>query len=242
MKKVLLFIGLFVFLILANINVSAISDSSEDIWYLEGGELKTKWERYNGIDKGYLDITNLEYSKSGSEVTLTMTTSENIVDDHETAYYMHLVYGEYYYSAYYAYGGGTLAKVEGRLPDHTTEIISPVSGNIFTATFTVDDPDIDYEIRAYTHELSTFEDVANADQWGDWVPNDYFYTFTGTEKEETEENDSTNNGGDNDGNKANGEKPVENTGKDNVETPGFEILTIVAAVGIVYIFFRKKNK
>jgi hypothetical protein len=243
LKKYILFIGAFFFLIVANINVSATSDPFGDIWYLKGSELNAAWEHYYGTDKGYLDIISFEYSISGSEVTLTMETSKDIVDDLETAYYMHLVYGENYYSAYYTNGVGRLGKIiQGRLPDYTTEIISPVSGSTFTATFTVDDSDIDYEIRAYTHELSTFEDTANADQWGDWIPNDYFYTFTGTEKEETEENDSTTDGGDNDVNTANDEESAENTGSDNKETPGFEILTIIAAVGVVFIFLRKRKK
>ena len=206
--------------------VSAETDDTGDLWHAQVNGMSYSWEAYSG-EKDYIDITDIDYSISGSEATLTMTLADDIQDSVTIFYYIHLVTGDDYYNAWYTNGIGMVQGNGTNLTDYFSLITSPISGNTFTATFTVNDPSATYELRGYAQELNIVGEETT-DVWGDWAPNAYFYDEYGYEEEEEEEEE---------------EQEEETTGDDDDDTgtPGFELVVFIAAIAIAILFMRRKK-
>jgi len=235
-KSSILFLGVAM-LMLSAVSVSAISDGTGDIWHWASTESGFVWQQYSGTNDK-IDITNLDYSIEGSEATMTMTVAAPIEDADTLYYLMHLLMGDDYYMATYLNGNGLIIG-SGGLSGFYQQITAPVSGNTFTATFTVDDPDANYEIRGYAAEFSTYGDETGAEWWGDWAPDTYFNEYTGIQ-----DPDGTNGDGDGDGD-GDGTGDGDTTDGDGDGTtggtPGFEAIAVLTALVVVLILFKRKK-
>ena len=220
-KSSILLISLVV-LLLSAMSVNAESDGPNDVWHQKGSEVEQKysWEAYTGT-KNNIDITDVSYSIAGSTATITMNTVGAMTPNTENVVYtMHLQASESgYYMVMYSNGNGAVMGM-GDFVGFGSELDNPITGNTFTATFDVDDPNLDYQAIGFNVESSN-PDAEHGEAWWDYAPNTEapYYGLGG-------------NGGTNGGT---------NGGSDNGGTPGFEIITLIAALGIAFIILRRKH-
>jgi len=208
-RSILLFVGIAV-LLLSTLTVSAESDSTGDVWHWKFSETGYSWEHSGG--KPNIDITSVSHTITDSEATLTMTVAGTIQDSEKIIYYMHLVGDDEttYYQAFYINGGGAYLLIGAGYQGG--ELENPVSGNTFTATFEIDDPDATYSVWAYSAEYAETGDESG-EAWWDYAPNTYSPWYTG---------------GDGNGGTGGG-------------TPGFETLAVIAAIGVALIILRRRK-
>jgi len=254
MRNIIIFIVVITLFGAVN-TASAETDSTGDLWHWKVTNVSGEWELYSEDSKDYLDITNIEYSIEGSDATLTMTLAEDIQDSTLIQYHMHLVTGSDYYGVVYTNSVGIVSGTGSSLSGYYEFLTSPVSGNTLTATFTLNDPSLTYELRGYAQELSSIGDET-AEWWGDWAPDAYFNAYTGyteeddteeddteeddTEEEDTEEDDTEDDETEDDEKEDDGTTET-GDGEDSGSTPGFELISIIAAIGVAYIILRKKK-
>jgi len=164
-RSILLFVGIAV-LLLSTLTVSAESDDTGDVWHWKYSETGYSWEHSGG--KPNIDITSVSYEITGSEVTLTMTVAGTIEDSEKILYFMYLIGdGETVGQASYMNGeGGYLTGLY-----QGGDLVNPVSGNTFTATFNITDPSATYSVWAYSGEYATGDESGEA--WWDYAPNTY---------------------------------------------------------------------
>ena len=212
-KSSMLIVGVVV-LLLSTLTVSAESDDAGDVWHWRVSETAWSWEHSGG--KPNIDITSVSYTITGSEATLTMTVAGTIEDSEEIIYYMHLVGDDEttYYQAFYVNGEGMVMGYGG-YSGFFEQLENPVSGNTFTATFEIDNPDATYSVWAYSGEYAEVGDESG-EAWWDYAPNTYSPWYTGGDG----------NGGDNGGGGG---------------TPGFETLAVIAALGAAFIILRRRK-
>lgn len=228
-KSSLIIIGIFV-LFISTANVLAEEDSNGDIYHQIPTATGLSYEPYSG-EKPYIDITDISYSINGSQATLTMTLADDIMSSAFVKYYMHLRTDEApLYTATYSDGYGSYT---GPSNPYGSIIENPVNGNMFTATFDVTDPNLDYIAWAYAGE---FTDEANdqVEGWRDYAPDSFapWYADGDGDDEGDGDGDGDDEGdGDGDG----------DDGTDDGGTPGFEILAVVTALGVVFILLRRKK-
>jgi len=216
-RNILLFVGIAV-LLLSTLTVSAESDSTGDVWHWRVSETTWSWEHSGG--KPNIDITSVSHTITDSEATLTMTVAGTIQDSENIIYYMHLVGDDEttYYQAFYVNGDGAYILIGAGYQGG--ELENPVSGNTFTATFEIDNPDATYSVWAYSAEYAEAGDESG-EAWWDYAPDTYspWYTSDG---------DDGTNGGDGNGGTGGG-------------TPGFETLAVIAALGIAFIVLKRRK-
>ena len=217
-KSSMLIVGVVV-LLLSSITVSAESDSTGDVWHWRVSETTWSWEHSGG--KPNIDITSVSHTITDSEATLTMTVAGTIGDSEKIVYYMHLVGDDEttYYQAFYVNGEGMIMGYGG-YSGFYEQLENPVSGNTFTATFEIDNPDATYSVWAYSAEYAETGDESG-EAWWDYAPDTYSPWYTG-------DGDDGTNGGDGNGGTGDG-------------TPGFETLVVIAALGIALIILRRRK-
>jgi len=237
-KRIMLLIGIYI-LLFSTINAIAEEDPTGDIYHQTATETGLTWDLYSG-EKQHIDITDISYSISGSQATLTMTLADDIVSSEFVYYYMHLRSSENsFYQALYSDENGIITGV-GDFTGFYNIIDNPISGNIFTATFEVSDPNLEYKAWGWTGEFSDFSNQGG-EGWLDYAPGTFapWYSAGG--------GDGDGNGGTGDGNDddTNGDDGTGTNGDDGTDTtdgtPGFETLTIIAALGIAFILLRRKK-
>jgi len=209
--SILLFVGIAV-LLLSTLTVSAESDDPGDVWHWKYSETGYSWEAYTG--KPNIDITDVSYTITGSEATLTMTVAGTIEDSGNIFYYLHLVGDDEttYYQAFYTNGGGGYLLIGAGFEGG--DLVNPISdnGKTFTATFNITDPAATYSVWAYSSEVEGGDD-GSGEMWQDFAPNTYspWYTI------------GASSGGTGGG------------------TPGFETLAVIAAIGVALIILRRRK-
>jgi hypothetical protein len=167
---------------------------------------------------------------------MTMTVAGDIEDAATTYYLMQLVTCDDYYMATYVNGVGMVIG-SGTFSGFYQQLTNPVSGDTFTATFTVNDPTATYEIRGYAAEYSTFGDEG-AEWWGDWAPDAYFNEYTGYQGSDGDDDTTGDDDTSDDDTSGDG---TEEEGNGGTGTPGFEAVALLAAFGAVFILLRKRR-
>ena len=169
-----------------------------------------------------------------------------------TSDYMYMVYsgdpGETYY--YISYTGGVgiwgAVGVDGVAGGLITDGIS-TDGSTFSHTFTMLE---DAEISPYANAIQyeTFGDTLTSEWWQDWYPNTYFTGGTTTDTDTDDDDDTSGDeasdddtSGDDDDSGGIGEDSSGGNGDDSSKTPGFEIITLIAAISIALILLRKRK-
>ena len=218
-KSSIVFVSVAVML-LSSMAVSAESDSTGDVWHQTWSGSKWNWGASTD-SKSNIDITDISYDISGTQATVTMTTvgamSAGMEDD--VVYTMHLKSaGSSYYMIVYTNSQGSVMGW-GDYAGFMEQLDDPISGNTFTATFEVSNPDSDWQVYGFNVE---YYEPGNeqGEAWWDYAPNSNAPWYTG---------------GDGDGDSGNGGS------SGSSGTPGFETITVIAAVGIALIILRRKK-
>jgi hypothetical protein len=221
-------------LLLSTLTVSAEVDPTNDIWHWKSTEGSFSWEQFSGTNND-IDITNIDYSISGNDVTLTMTVAGSIISDSLTFYYIHLVTEDDYYMATYTNGIGVVTGL-GNFSGFYSMLENPVSDNTFTATFTLGDPTDTYSIRGFSQQFESLGDELNVEWWADFAPDDYFFDYSGYEEPDEEEPDEE----EPDEEEPDEEENGSTTGNGN-NTPGFEIISLIVGITILIFVYRKRK-
>jgi hypothetical protein len=156
---------------LINLPVSALSDTTDDLWECEFSE--EDCDKNKGANHPNIDITDVSVTKNGLQLTLSLTVAGTIKND---MFSMYTVYsGTPEKSDYYLlYQNGSAAigsyKMEGF---QTVNITDPLSsdGKTISGTITIVE---DVEISPYANTWLIEGLSLNARVWQDWYPNEYF--------------------------------------------------------------------
>jgi hypothetical protein len=249
--KYVLFLGAVFFLILTAIPSSAITDSTGDVYHWKLTNNTWSWGEYTG-QKDNIDITSIEYSIVGSEATLTMTIKGSIEESQNIFYYMRMVGTSGTYQAYYAMGTGLWSGLDG-FSGEGGQLTDPISGNTFTATFTISDPSDSYEVYGWAVEYSNIQNTQTAEWWADYAPVDYAPWATTGDDDTGDDTGDDDTGDDDSGGEDTGDDDTGEDGTDGEDTadeggdgdgggtPGFELLAVIAALAIALIILRKRK-
>ncbi len=244
-KKTFLFFAAFIALVFFCSNVSAVSESdlTGDVWVHQLGGSGMSYREYSG-SRDNVDITSVSYELSDSTVTASLTVAGEIVND---MYHTYIIYlenpsGQYY--ATYSAGSGMWIGTD-KYGGEWGQLTDPISGDTFTAIFEINHPEDNFELYG-----SATESVDATEAYYDYAPNTYAPYYEGTSNDETDSNESENtqNGedqtvteGETDTGSENTEDNVDSDGDTGSDTPGFEILTAIAAISIALILLKKRR-
>jgi hypothetical protein len=224
-KKIhILCISIITLLFMCNL-VSASSDGTNDVWHQSWTGTGYQWEAYSG-SKSNIDITDISYSIDGSTATVSMTTVGNMADNENVVYTMHLQSSDSaYYMIMYSNGNGAVMGM-GNYQGFSSQLTNPISGNKFTTSFEVSDPSANYEVIAFNVEHTNI-DEEHGEAWWDYAPNSEapYYGLGG----------DGNNNGDSNGDTGGG------SSQPSSGTPGFELLVVIAAIGIASIELKRRK-
>jgi len=230
-KSYIIIIVGIVLLTFLSVNVVAIDDATGDIWHYQAEETSTlpyEWIQY-GEEKPNIDIIDLSYIITGSEVTLTMTVNGMMEYSLVTTYKMYLECNEGTYEVHYANGNAGWYANAGSDEnfDFVTAPVTNVSNNTYTSTFQIANPDIEYALWGYAKE---FASPGSTEKWADYASDAYAPWYEEDSTDETGEDDTIDNTGD--------DEPESDT---STGTPGFETILVILALGIALIILRRKN-
>lgn len=204
---------------------SAESEGTGDLFNWHFSEDQWGFGKYGDLDHPNIDITDVSYTKEGLELTLSVTVAGTIQD---SLNYYYVVYsgnpdGVYYSIALVAAlaawnANGISGVASGLLTDYISD-----DGKTFSGTITMLE---DTTITPYANaiEYQTFGDAVTSEWWQDWFPNSYFTI-----------GDPGDGDGDRDGDVDTGD------GSGNGGTPGFKLITLVAAVAVALILLKRRK-
>ena len=246
MKKMsMMFATMLIIGIFASV-VSAESDSTGDLFHhtLDTSSV-TGWsfEQYSG-EKPNIDITDLSYDISGSEVTITLTVAGVIEDKEGLAYYVYIPHDTvmmgglaYYTNGFYYEWGDSQASANSEMTSYA---------GTDTLTFVIDyeNPEDISDVWGYTYEVSDITELTNGEYWGDWAPDTYFPAYDsyyGDTSDEDSGDQGTDGEDDTNGSETNGEQNQDDTnnGDNQQATPGFEMILVLASIAIGLFIFKK---
>lgn len=234
-------IGAIAFILTIGGTVAAITDNTGDVWHYQETDEGWSWDEYSG-DKPNLDITEVSQSFDGNEVTLTLKVNGMIENSEDITYILYLEGDNSNYGAYYTNNEGYVGG-EGEASGFYDLLDNPVSGNTFSATFEVENPDESYNVYGYTQEY-----IGSEEHWGDYAPNEYAPWYSGDE--DTDDTDDSDSGDDADDGTTNGEDDNTDDATDDTGngedtfgngTPGFELILVFLAIAAgIFIIKRRK--
>lgn len=222
-------------MVLSSLTVSAETDASGDVLHWTG---TTDWHdwAWNVADRPNIDITNISYLTEDR-----LTISMSVVGSFNTGlslYHLEFNSSDAYYRVIYNPKSGVDPIVTALPTDLTLEEFATfeqpasetsIQGGILTAT--IDWITEDHAMTGFygwAQEWDT-EDEKGLEAWWDYAPDSHspygsYDDYYG--------NDGN---GDNGGNGGSGTSPSSGT-------PGFETLAFIAAIGVAFIIFRRRNK
>ena len=239
MSKYVIILGAILALVTASFNVSAETDSTGDLFHAIGDGT---YEIYNDA-KDDIDITDISYTASDTQLTVTLTVDGTIQDEQLFGYFVYVVLeGTTGYNYWGSYTNGIGYVFDTTLSEH----LVTKDSNTLTFTFDIDDAASVANVWAWAYELAA---IGSEELWADWAPDSYFpayalfYGEDDTEEEDTGEEDT--------GEEDTGEEETngeETTGEDDTGdeeggggTPGFELLVLIAAIAVALIILRKRK-
>jgi len=231
-KICILFVSVVVML-LSSTSASADkteSDPNGDVAHWQYSTGQWGWN-YNVVNKPNIDITELSYSVSGDQLTLTLKVDGTIQSSELNWYWVYLNTSDatYWMSWMEGEGAGLAMNIEEGSMQYDWEPDVTSSDNTLSCTFDVVGSDYtNQELWGYSTEYVEAGDM-NSEWWGDWAPETYS-PYWGEDVD-----------GDGDGD-VDGEGDSNDQQKPTTETPGFEILAVIAAIGITLIIFRRERK
>jgi len=210
----ILFLAGFI-LILSSIPVNAESDPSGDVYYFNGVDAPVLWELYG--ERDYVDVTDSSFSISGSDITVSLTVKDSITNQQNIKYYLVIkTDATSHYTFTYTNEEG-IATGNGALSgyvDTNPDYTISVDGKTISYTYSDVDTSLDYTIKSYAVEFLTYGNLGG-EAWYDYVPDSEASYYSG---ENGNKNSSPQTG-----------------------TPGFEALTVIAALFIGFIILKRGN-
>jgi hypothetical protein len=219
-----------VVLIGASFTVAAetTTDPTNDVWHWSNTGTAWSWVG-NTATKPNVDITQISATVADGKVTLSMTVSGTIQTSEKVVYwaYYNTTDTTYYMAWTNGTGYGIAQNKNGGMPDFTQNIT--VTGNTISAVLNIiSNSTTNVKIWGWAAEYTgDMAQTTTQEWWGDWAPNTAMPYAT--------------NG--NTGNTTNGNL-TDNTTKGNsqtTKTPGFEIVPVLAAVGIALVLLRRRR-
>ena len=218
-------------LVLSSMTATAetISDPTGDVWHFDwnGGIYG-----FEHVSKPDVDITEVSYTVSGEQVTLTLKIAGTVSNSELIHYYAYVNTSDstYWISWNGGEGFGMAMNEEAMQMDMTPEVTA--SGNTVTAVFDIVGTfSSGIELWGWAAEYSFAGDVTE-DYWQDWAPNenDPYYG-------QDSDNDDDTTPGDNDDDTT----PGDNSNTPPTGTPGFEIMAVIGAIAVALIILRKRK-
>jgi hypothetical protein len=229
------------------VSAASIQDNLDDVAHWSGTlEGTWGWTDINVEDRPNIDIKELKQSVNGDNMVLELIVDGTIQSTQLHYYWVTFNTSDsyYFFSWSNGAGGGWATNTVTAQFDMDPEITA--SGNKITAIFDIigEDTSAD-EFWAYAWEYTTFGDIITAEWWGDWVPD----TYNQFDIEDVIDDDDDEIPGDDEGEESDDENETGGDNDDNNEgssnnkstgTPGFELLTLIAAFVIILIISKKR--
>jgi hypothetical protein len=233
-------------------SVTATTDETNDIWHQildENEPLGIKWLAYNGT-KEDIDITDLSYTTTDTQVIFTMTVAGTIQDSNTIQYGIFVTlsdpnpYNPYadsvVWNAHYTNGFETITDADTSNGGNTT---GDAGTNTWTVAFDVDNPDNVTEFYGFAAEYASITDLTSGEYWIDYAPDTAHPSYDSLPS--SEDNNDTNETNDNNDttNETSGEtnNTTNNTSGTSTDTPGFELIMALGAIATALIIIRKRK-
>ncbi len=235
----------FILLVSMNCSAETLNDPTSDIYHWKQTGTNWGWETDIG-GKPNIDITEITYQNTGDEVTLSLKVSGTITNSNLVSYWAYYNTSDSnYYLAWNdgtGMGWGLNADTSSGQFDYSPDVTA--SGNTITAVYdVVGSSTSGVEVWGWAAEYTTYGDISN-EWWGDWVPNQQspYYTEVTNEDDSSGDDDLFDDAA-NDGSNNDDSTDDTNTGNGNNTpgTPGFELITLIAAIGIAFIIYRSRK-
>jgi len=235
-------IGSILIILGAGITCSATSDSTGDIWHYKQSETEWTWERFTG-EKPNIDITDISYTTTDSQLTITMTVAGTIEDKPGLAYYVYIVRNTtgvgnlaYYTNGLYYVWGDTMESAH-------SETVSHAGSDTITFTMNYSDPSGIVGVWGYAYEVADVNTGTSGEYWGDWAPDTYFPAYDQYYGDTGDQGADDNETGGDTGDQTDSDTTDETggtSGNSKDGTPGFELLFVFLAL-ITLIFIKRKR-
>jgi hypothetical protein len=237
MRKIIgIFIGLSMILSMGIIvSAATIQDSVDDVAHWSAGAGGYGWTSVSVGNRPNIDITELRQNVVGDTMVFELTV-DGIIQDTSLNYYwatFNTSDSYYWFSWSNGQGGGIATNLVEFRMDAEPEISA--SGDTITAVFDIVGDDLSAsEFWGYAWEYTTYGNIATAEWWGDWAPEEFTPydedDILNPVDQDTDDSDISDQQTDN-----NNQKPPTQT-----DTPGFEIIILLAAVFFI-VYIRKNN-
>ena len=202
------------------------TDDTGDIVYLFSSDGQLTWQNYSG-EKPNIDITSISYEINEDKLNLMLKVDGIVEQSFNTSYYHN--------------GDGFVSKSTTSGQSLIIQAIN-ISENSIHATFNISGSENNTNIILWgTATEYTEYGNESKDWWGDWVPNNYFHVKTKLDKNESDDDYESNETVD-DSNKTNETENDNNFTDIPDKTPGFELIMLLVAAGLTFIFLKTKKK
>jgi len=202
-----------------------VTDPTGDVYYGSGLAYNLATD-----DKPNVDITGITFDEGDVTTTMTMTVNGVIEDSDYAMYWATYAVGEEA-SYLFTYTNGAVIGIATTGSSGSFEATASVSGNTLTVEF--DSINIATEggvLYGYAHVW--LEGTGGAGEtWMDYAPGEYSPWYGIDPGTDPGSNGDPSNGGENNNNNA---PPPSGT-------PGFETLTVIAALGVAFIILRRRK-
>ena len=247
MKKTILIFGAIITLLFSCSSAIAdgsVDDETNDIFHYSNVEGVVTVNPND--NKPNIDIDTISYAVNGDQLELTMTLVEGGTFQDTGDYYYWVSYNstDTFYYIYYGQSidpfGAAMRTDDTLMFDYDPEIT--VSGNTLTGTFNVLGDTTNQKLWGYAHEYTVYGDTT-AEWWGDYAPGSY-YPYLGLISDDTPDDDTPDGDpNNNDDTIGTDDTDTGGNGGDNKkdDSPGFELLALIAAIGIALIILRRKK-
>jgi hypothetical protein len=215
------------------------TDDTGDIVYLfSTDEDHLTWQNYTG-EKPNIDITEISYEVNEDKLTLMLEVNGIVENSVNISYYIYYITGTASYLMFYHNGDGYVTKSTAAGQSLLTQEIN-ISKNSIHAIFNISGNSTNIVFWGTATEYTEYGNESK-DWWGDWVPNSYFHVKTKSNQNESGDDYGSNGTVDN-SNKIN-ETETDNGFTDVPGgTPGFEIIALLVAAVLSFIFLKIKKK
>ncbi len=217
-----------------------INDPLDDVYHWMNTATGWSWE-YTVDDKPNIDISEVSAEIVGSTLTINIEVDGDIQNSEKIAYWAYYNTTDSSYWMYWTNGEGfgyatQLSQSGGNFG--TGQVSA--SGDTITGEFDIIGDNIQDNFYAFAHEYTVLNDVSN-EWWGDWVPNDQSpYTSESDDNGDDDTGDDDTGDDDTGDDSTNGEVDSNDEGTPPPQTPGFEILLLLAAFVFVVFYLRRK--
>jgi len=213
-------------------NAETLSDPTGDVWHWNYTD--AIWNMKH-VSRSDIDITEISYTTSGEQVILSLKVGGLISDSELVTYTAHVNTSDSTYMLMWNSGEGFglgSSTEEGSYQMDFDPVVT-VNGDTISATFDIVGTfSTGIELWGFVTEYSELGNGMTAEWWGDWAPDDNDPYFG---QNSDDDDDDTTPGDDDDDDTTPPTPPTPPT------TPGFEILTLIAAIGIALIALRKRK-